>query len=163
ARTLGSVHALLLACMHRVTTLPFGIADRFIWLFDMYLLAASFSNTQWQQFLALANERSICGSCKHSLDAAAEIFPLDIPTGIMAGLEKAAQNEVFKPGVEMKRWQYYLQVFKSTRGTANKARLLKEHFVPSGDYMMEKYQTSNRLVLPFLYVHRVFAGLKRYF
>lgn len=163
ARTLGAVHALLMACMHRVTNLPHGIADRLIWLFDMYLLAASFSDTQWQQFLALASDRSICGTCKHSLDAADEFFPLDVPAEVMAGLEKAAQNEVFKPGVEMKRWRYYFQVFKSTRGMRNKARLVMEHFLPSGDYMKEKYQTRNRMVLPFLYVHRVLAGLKRYF
>ena len=162
ARTLGPVHALLMACMHRVGTLPFGNADRLIWLFDMHLLAGSFSDTEWQQFLALASERSICGSCKHSLDAAGECFPLAVPDEIMAGLKKGAENEAFKPGVEMKRWRYYLQVFNSTRGVGNKARLLKEHFLPSGDYLMEKYQTQNRFKLPFLYIHRVFTGLKRY-
>lgn len=163
ARTLGAIHALLMACMHRVATLPFGNANRLIWLFDMYLLAQSFDDGQWQQFLALANERSICGTCKHSLDAAGEFFPLLVPAEILAGLEKAAKNEPFKPGVQMKRWQYYLQVFKSTRGIGRKARLIREHFLPPGEYLMQKYQTRNRLALPFLYVYRVFAGLKRYF
>lgn len=91
-------------------TRPMGNADRLIWLFDMYLLAESFAKDDWQRFLALAKDRSICATCKHNLDAAAGFFPLAVP----------------------------------------------------GD-MMEKYQTSNRLALPFLYVHRVFAGLKRYF
>jgi len=163
ARTLDPVHALLLACMHRVATIPISNADRLIWLFDMYLLAESFDDDEWQRFLQLAAERSICGSCKHSLDAANEFFPLAVPDEIKAGLEQGAASEAFKPGAEMKRWQYYAQVFKSTRGVGNKTRLIREHFLPSADYLMEKYQTRNRLALPFLYVHRVFAGLKRYF
>ncbi len=81
----------------------------------------------------------------------------------MDGLETAAASKQFKPGEQVKRWQYYFQVFKSTRGVGKKARLIREHFFPSADYLMAKYQTRNRLALPFLYVHRVFAGLKRYF
>ena len=163
ARTLGPVHALLMACMHRVATIPLGNAGRLIWLFDMHLLAVSFNGAEWRQFLELARDRSICGTCKHSLDAAGEFFPLAVPAEVMAGLDKAAESEPFKPGEEMKRWQYYFQVFKSTRGVGNKARLIREHFFPSADYLMAKYQTRNRLALPFLYVYRVFAGLKRYF
>ena len=163
ARTLGPVHALLMACMHRVATIPLGNAHRLIWLFDMHLLAKSFSNDEWEHFLNLARDRAICGTCKHSLDAAIEFFPVAVPDDVMDGLEKAAESEPFKPGEEMKRWQYYFQVFKSTRGIGNKARLIREHFFPSADYLMEKYQTRNRLALPFLYVHRVLAGLKRYF
>jgi hypothetical protein len=163
ARTLGPVHALLMACMHRVATIPLGNANRLIWLFDMYLLAESFNRDEWKVFLNLASDRAVCGTCKHSLDAAAKFFPLAVPKEIMEDLEKAAENEPFKPGEEMKRWQYYFQVFKSTRGLGNKARLIREHFLPSTDYLMEKYHTRNRLALPFLYVHRVFAGLKRYF
>ncbi len=163
ARTLGPVHALLLACMHLVATIPMGNADRLIWLFDMYLLAESFDDAAWQRFLQLATERSVAGSCQYSLDAAGEFFPIAIPAEVIAGLAGAASAEPFKPGGEMKRWRYYLQVFKSTRGVGSKARLLREHFFPSADYLLEKYQTRNRLVLPFLYVHRVFVGLKRYF
>ena len=163
ARTMGKVHALLMACMHRVGTLPFGNADRLIWLFDMHLLARSFGDDQWLEFLALAVDRKLCGSCVHSLNAAQAYFPIAIPADVMAQLQQLADKEPFKPGQEMKRWRYYFHVFKSTRGIGNKSRLLKEHFLPSGEYLMAKYKTRNRLVLPFLYVHRVFVGLKRYF
>ena len=163
ARTLGPVHALLMACMHRVATIPLGNADRLIWLFDMHLLGQSFSSEQWAQFLALARDRKLCGSCVHSLDTAQLFFPVAVPAKVMAELEQAAEKESFKPGHEMKRWQYYFFAFKSVPGLRKKARLIREHFVPSADYLMEKYQTTNRFTLPFLYVHRVFAGLKRYF
>jgi len=162
ARTLGPVHALLLACMHLVATIPLGNAGRLIWLFDLYLLAASLNDDGWDLFLDLAKDRGICGTCRHSLDAAREFFPVAVPTRVLVELEKTAENETFKPGQDMKRWQYYLQVFKSTRGAGNKARLLKEHFLPSADYLIEKYQTRNRFKLPFLYIHRIFTGLKRY-
>jgi len=163
ARTLGPVHALLVACIHRVATLPLGDADRMIWLYDMHLLARSLSKNQWVEFFSLARERELCGSCLNSLNAAQRLFPIDTPGQMMNELQDAAKKEPFKPGDDAKRWQYYFQVFRSVRGWRNKLRLLREHFLPSADYVMRKYQTSNRLILPFLYVHRVFAGLKRYF
>ncbi|MFC1775851.1 nucleotidyltransferase family protein [Pseudomonadota bacterium] len=163
ARTLGPVHALLMACMHRVGTIPFGNADRLIWLFDMYLLARSFSDDQWQEFLALARQRQLCGSCVHSLEAARGFFPIVVPGDLMTEMQQFAKKEPFKPGQEMKRWRYYFHVFKSVPGLRNKAKLVQEHFLPSGDYLMQKYQTSNRFALPFLYVRRVFGGLRRYF
>jgi hypothetical protein len=163
ARTLGPVHALLLACMHLVATTPLGNADRLIWLYDMQVLGQSFSDDDWREFLDLATQRHLCGSCLYSLTAAGEYFSHDAPEDILEGLARSASSETFKPGVEMKRWQYYYHVFKSVPGLRKKARLLKEHFIPSADYLMEKYQTRNRLILPYLYVHRVFTGLKRYF
>jgi len=163
AHTLGPVHALLLACMHRVTNIPHGIADRLIWLFDMHLLGQSFSSDEWMQFLALANDRNLCGTCFHSLRAAQQFFPVGIPDDIMDELEQAAEKEPFRPREEMKRWKYYHHVFKSVPGLRGKARLIREHFFPSSEYMMEKYNTTNRFSLPFLYVYRVFAGIRRYF
>jgi hypothetical protein len=163
ARTLGPVHALLLACMHLVATIPMGDAGRLIWLHDLRLLADSFEDDDWERFLTLARERSICGSCRHSLEAAVAFFPVNVPDEVMAALRTAADGEPFKPGEDMKRWRYYLQVFRSTRGVGGKARLLREHFIPAPDYLMAKYGTTNRLALPWLYVHRVFAGLRRYF
>jgi hypothetical protein len=163
ARTLGPVHALLLACMHLVATIPLGNADRLIWLYDMQVLGQSFSEDEWREFLQLATQRILCGSCLYSLAAAGEYFPHGAPDHILEGLARGASNETFKPGAEMKRWQYYYHVFRSVPGLRKKAGLLKEHFIPSADYLMEKYQTRNRLILPYLYVHRVFTGLKRYF
>jgi len=163
ARTLGPVHALLLACMHRVATIPFGSADRLIWLYDIYLLCHSLDSSQWAEVLELARSRKLCATCVHSLDAAEAYFPLDVPADVMAGLEQAAQAEPFQPGCDMKRWQFYFHVLKTTPGLRGKARLLREHFFPSAEYMFEKYQTGSRLKLPFLYVHRVLSGFKRYF
>ncbi len=163
ARTLGPVHALLLACMHRVATMPLGNADRLIWLFDIQLLSQSFTERQWGEFAALAFERNICGSCINSIQAAKQFFPLAVPPDVETQLVRVAAEEPFKPGQNMKRWQYYQEVFKEVDGWRGKARLLREHFVPSPDYMMTKYQPKSRLALPYLYIHRVFSGLKKYF
>ena len=163
ARTLGPVHSLLVACIHRVATMPHGCADRLIWLFDMYLLGRSLDDVQWAEFLKLATDRSLCGSCDHSLRTAVAYFPLTVPPDVLEALAFTAASEPFKPDRNMKRWQYYWHVFKTVPGVGKKARLLREHFLPSADYLMKKYQTGNKFALPFLYVHRVFAGLKRYF
>ena len=163
ARTPGKVHSLLVACMHRVATIPHGGADRLIWLFDMYVLGKSFRAGEWLEFQDLCIERSLCGSCVHSLHAALKFFPVPVPADVMTRLEAVAVDEPFIPGQEMKRWRYYYHVFKSVPGAGRKARLIREHFLPSPAYLMEKYQTSNRFKLPFLYVHRVFSGFRRYF
>lgn len=163
ARTPGVVHALLTACLHRVATIPHSNADRLIWLYDMYLLADSFNDDHWAEFLHLARAKQLCGTCVHSLDAARVYFPISAPAGVMSQLRELAEKEPFKPGHEMKRWRYYFHVFSSTPGVGKKAKLLKEHFFPPAEYLLEKYQTSNRLLLPILYVRRVFGGLGKYF
>ena len=62
AQGLGSVHALLLACMHRVAHLPEGNADRLIWLYDIHLLAQHLIDQQWQEIVILTEERGVVRS-----------------------------------------------------------------------------------------------------
>ena len=163
AYTLGKTHALLVACMHRVATIPLGGADRLIWLYDIYLLGRSFNTADWDNFLHQARIKSLCGTCVNSLRAAMAFFPVPVPEALLQQLEQGAAEEPFKPGMGMKRWRFYLAVFRSVPGIGKKTRLLREHFFPRPAYLMEKYGTRSWIKLPFLYVHRIFSGWKRYF
>ena len=163
AGTLGTVHALILACMHYVTNIPHGSADRLIWLYDMVLLGRSLEDRDWSRLIALASEKQLCGTCVSGLAAASRHFPGIVPSQVLKRLDDRSEQESFQPGEEMKRWQYYRHALKSVPGVKGKARMLREHFFPSANYMKEKYRTDNMLLLPFLYIHRVFSGMRRYF
>ncbi len=74
AHALNPIHALLLACMHRVAHIPRGEGNRLIWLYDMHLLSSTFSDSEWQAFCQLAQEKAIAGVCLDSLQTAQEYF-----------------------------------------------------------------------------------------
>lgn len=162
-QALKPVHALLLACMHRVAHIPRGEADRLVWLYDIHLLVNNFSEEEWEEFATLAEEKNICGSCMDSIEKTKLLFPINISKERLQGLIEGAKKERFKPHEKLKRWEYYYLSLKAVPGFRRKMQLLREHFLPSSNYIMEKYQTRNRLLLPFLYVHRVLTGLKKYF
>lgn len=55
--TLNNVHALLYACMHRMSHKGDNTADRLIWFYDIHMLAQSLSATDWQQLTSIAKEK----------------------------------------------------------------------------------------------------------
>ena len=93
ARGLGSVHALLLACMHRVASLPEGIADRLIWLYDIHRLAQRLTEEQWQEVATLAEERALCGPCLDGLGSAQTWFATVLPDEVLSRLRAGADRE----------------------------------------------------------------------
>jgi len=163
ARGLGRGHALLLACMHYVTNLALGIADRLIWLYDLHLLTASFADSEWQELARLATGKQLCGTVLIALRKAAGYFPVPLPAPVEARLQAGLANEPFKPHPGLKRSELYWASWKALTGIGAKARMVREHLLPSPEYMRAKYATRNNLLLPFLYFHRVFAGLGKYF
>ena len=51
--------------------------------------------------------------------------------------------------------------FRSIQGPREKLRWLREHLFPPAQYMLGKYGTNNRMLLPILYVRRAFGGLPK--
>lgn len=71
ARGLGPVHALLLAGVHLVAhRLVDPHSDRLIWVYDIHRLAERITAAEWQQLVALATERAVCGPCLAGLNTA---------------------------------------------------------------------------------------------
>jgi hypothetical protein len=156
-------HAALIALMHRTTTLSSGQPDRLIWLYDIYLLLSQFTDQQWLNFTSLAKDKKICGTCLDGINKTMQFFPLNTPSIVISEFKKLSETEPFNPSVQHKRWFYYYHSFKEVDGIGNKIGFIKEHFLPSKKYIMNKYNIRSPFLLPFFYILRIITGLKRYF
>lgn len=159
ARTFSKADSLVLACAHWVGHLT---GRKLIWLFDIHLLVESLTDAEQIVFCRLAERKSVRSICLHTLNHAAECFDTKIPAQVIAALEGADS-----PGLESSA-QLLQQKSRAgrirgdlmtVRGWRKKLRLASEHIFPSADYMRHRYGYSNKLILPFLYVHRAWKGI----
>jgi hypothetical protein len=159
ARTFSKVDSLILACAHWIGHLT---GRKLIWLFDIHLLVESMTEAEQIDFCRSAERKRVCGICLHTLNHAAEYFGTKIPARISTALEKI-DSPGQEPSTQLLRqksqagriWGDLISV----SGWWNKLQLAAEHLFPSADYMRHRYGYSNRLVLPFLYVHRAWKGV----
>jgi len=163
ANGLGTVHALLLACMHRMTHAPSGDANRLIWLYDIHLLAESLSRGQWNEVVTHSRRKRIGRTCLDGLREARRVFHTRLPRSGIDALVEAAKSEPFGPDSMRSRWRFELMNFRSLPTWPARRRLLREHLFPSPAYMAAKYRTRSRLLLPALYALRFARGLPKLF
>jgi Uncharacterised nucleotidyltransferase len=170
---LGYTHALLLACMHRfahahapfyVNGNPVYAGDQLRWVYDIHLLCSVLNAEQWSEFTTLARTKSVAGFCVDGLNAAKEAFDAQIPAEAMGALQTAACNEA--ASVQRLRTSAAVWFFANLRALPDlrqRIALIKQIALPPSAYLMEKYQTQNRLALPFLYGYRSVRGVLKGF
>ena len=157
ARGLGNVHALLLACMHRVCNLPHGIGDRLIWLYDMDLLARRCSAREFDRLRELALQRGLAGACWDGLCNTVFAFSTPLPAGLMDALENAAKNERFD--VRKASQRRYLEWHNlRTLPVAKRWAWVWEKLFPDPAYMRELYPIKSRWGLGWAYLRRLGHG-----
>lgn len=162
AHGLGSVHALLLACMHRVAHLPAGNGDRLIWLYDIHLLTQHLTDEQWQEWMTLAEERGVCGPCLDGLRTMQTAFETVVPDEIRGRLQAGADREGwFDPRVARKRWRLEWLNFRALPSTAARLRWLNQYLFPDADYIRRKYGLRHSLWVPWFYGVRIVQGVAR--
>jgi len=61
------------------------------------------------------------------------------------------------------RWRMDFANFQTLPGWRDRLQLLKENLFPDADYMLNKYHTNNRFLLPFLYILRAVQGIIKRF
>jgi hypothetical protein len=168
ARALGPTHALLLACLHRLThhNNPYYVhgvahygADRLIWLYDIQLLAGTFSDNQWTEVARMAQEKGLCFATRNGIARAHELFhspiPEDVTSALRGNRELAARY--FQSGVLRQAWIDFLAL----DDLRARFKFAREVVVPSRTYMQTKYGVPNPAWLPLLYARRAAAGLAR--
>jgi len=172
ARTLGPIDALIFACMHRLghQQAPYyrdGAAhydsNRLIWLYDICLLSRSLSDAQWENFIQLAREKGLQEVCLDGLCTATKVFGTLAPGHALQRLAVQKYSQVISVAIfQAPRWRWELGQICALLDWRKRMQLVCEQLFPSVDYMVEKYQTRNRGLLPLLYVRRVMHGvLKR--
>jgi hypothetical protein len=163
ARGLSAVHALLLACMHRIGHLPAGNADRLIWLYDIHRLVQRLTDEQRQQWMTLAEERGVCGPCLDGLSTAQTWLATVLPEAVLRRLRAGAARERFDPRQARSQWRFAWLIFRTLPSTAARRRWLGQHLFPEADYMRRKYDFQHPGWLPWFYGVRFVRGVGKLF
>lgn len=170
ARAPGTADALLLAAIHRAKhhQSPFyagGVehrGDRLIWLYDLHLLAPALTGGDCAALVQRTARNRVAGLCLDALRVAREAFATPLPGGLMDALERAASapepSMVFLRGG---RRALLLAELRALPRWHQRWQLLREHALPPADYMLGKYRTRRRWLLPALYVRRAVRWLVR--
>jgi hypothetical protein len=169
ARALGPVHALLLACMHRVThvSAAWGVdetrhyGDRLIWLYDIHLLTSRMSLSELTAFVRLAVERRLKTICIDGLRHSQRCFGTPLPDQILAALSAAGPPEPSARYLAPGRLRFLLRDIRSLSNVRDRLRLVREHLFPPAEYMRKKYSVSGRASLSILYLRRAVQGIWR--
>jgi hypothetical protein len=163
ARTLSAPYALLLACMHRAAHL--GVdgpeSERLIWLYDIDLLARGMADGEWDRFAELCAAKGMRAINADALEAAERVLGTTVPEQVRWALGTSGAQEtsaVYLRGASRAILFTDLRALPTWRA---RMALVRELAFPSPAYMLEKYETERRWLLPWLYVRRMGAGVAR--
>lgn len=162
-QSLGPTHALFLACMHRIAHKTEGMENRLIWLYDIHLLTEKFSDKQWQEFVTLATDKGMCGICLNGIQQTTITFNTKIPEEVISQLEEGASHEKFSTEMGESRLAMEISNLRALPGWKERVGLIKERVFPDTNYMMVKYDTQKKALLPYLYLKRAVGGLFKVF
>ena len=159
ARGLSDLHALLLACVHRVA--HHYDSDHLVWLYDIHLIARGLTGAGWEGFIALAAERKVVGVCRRSLERAVQAFRTVVPAGVWTD-----SRFIVLPGSELtagylehrRHAQVIADDLRALPTWADRWQLLREHLFPPAEYMRNVYSPASQVPLLFLYARRLMRG-----
>jgi hypothetical protein len=164
ARGPSDVHALLIACVHRVA--HHLDAVRFKWLYDIDLIATGFTQAQWDEFARLAVQRRVAMVCRRSLERTAFWFQTAIPPDLWSdsrSFSEAGDREVSAAYLEPRALlSMVLDDLRALPTWRDRARLAGEHLFPSATYMRTLYAPGSAAPLPILYAVRFLRGAKKW-
>jgi hypothetical protein len=163
ARGLSNVHALLIACVHRVA--HHYDSDHLIWLYDIDVIAGQLSPAEWEQFADLAIRRGVAAVCRRSLARTVQWFRTEIPACVR---DDSRFSDMFQdePTAAYLKPRPHIRVIlddlRALPAWTDRWRLIREHTFPPSDYMRNVYAPSNGQPLPLLYVRRVLKGARKW-
>jgi hypothetical protein len=162
ARGLSDVHALLLACVHRVA--HHYDSDCLIWLYDIHLIAPGLDRAAWNAFADLAVARGVATVCRVSLDRAADRFGTAVPAGVLTRLGPSQTDEASVAYLDPDRRHVHLIVtdLRALPSWHKRWHLLREHLFPPAEYMRDVYAPASRAPLALLYARRALRGARKW-
>lgn len=162
-RGLSDVHALVLACVHRVA--HHGGSDRLIWLYDIHLLAAGLPAAGRREVEAIAAGKGLRTICGRSIAEAQARFGTSLPTGWPAALEGHAALEPSARFLRSRPTKFGIlrSDISALPGWRPRIRLVLQHLFPPAAYIRRTYRIANPALIPFAYGYRILAGAARWF
>jgi len=161
ARAIGDTHALVVACVHRVAH-HFN-TDRLLLLYDIDLIARTLDEAGWESVAAFAAARHVRAVCAHGLTLAAGRFATPVPACVRNALDAGpSEPTAAYLNADLRRVDI-LRSDLSALGWSARARLLREHLLPSPSFMLASYGRPHAATLPALYLHRIVRGAFEWF
>jgi hypothetical protein len=161
-RTLCDVHALLVACMHRVA----HHYDREILLFihDIALLARRLDAASWARLAAIAVEKRIGAVTVRGIDLASRYFGSPVPPGVRERLTASDGDEPTARYLDphLRKVDILLSDF-SQLDWRSRLALVREHLLPPAGFVRRSYAGTPPGLLPALYVYRSVRGAGAWF
>jgi hypothetical protein len=162
ARGLSPVHALALACVHRIA--HHYDAPRLIWLYDIHLLASALDETEWREWAALVRQRRVVSAARRGLTLAGQFWSSPVPADVLAALA-AGDREGDDDAFENPGSPHAARVWSDLRRQpdwSSRWRLASQHLFPTLSYMRTVYAPSSTAPWPWLYVRRLVSGARRW-
>ena len=163
ARAPAPVHALALACVHRVA--HHSNEERLIWIYDIHLLAERLTEAERGDFLDFAAERELTAVCIQGLGRAQQLFPGPSMSLLLARLRACrpliaeSSHRFITP---MRKVDVLISDLKALNGWGLRVKLLREHVFPPRAYMREAFGEMSAAPLPLLYAWRFVRGAARW-
>jgi hypothetical protein len=161
ARGLGPVHAYLHSCIHRILEVRRGRANYLKWLFDLHLLAQRFSAEDWESLVTLSEQKGLCGTCLHGLQAAADAFGTRMPPTVVPRLVAGQRGEAIDVA-RMGSWVYIQRMtLRALPSHAARLRWWAQRLWPQSGYLDAYYEGEQGKLKAFgRYVKRGLGNLK---
>jgi len=163
ARGLCDMHALFLACVHRVA--HHFDSDHLIWLYDIHLIARRMTAADWDHFISLAAERQVVEVCRRSLERAAEIFRTEVPPAVWSDRRFQVTPNRETTAAYLNARPHLMVIVDDLRALPrwrDRWRLAREHLFPPSHYMRTVYAPRSRAPLAWLYARRMVVGAKKW-
>ena len=170
----GSVHALLIACMHRaahkeapyfVNGIEYYGGDRLIWLYDVHLLLGKLTPSQCERFVEIAIQKGLVETCLEAVAQSCDYFNTTVPQALrQAVIRPLAAGTASRYLSGSAVYRYYAN-FIAIEGASNKIRYLFQLLFPPEEYMRRAYSKVKPNWLPWLYFRRavieIFKRIRR--
>lgn len=167
---LAPADALVHACTHQL--LQHREQIRWRWLLDIDRLirgrgAYVIAPADWQRLAAEFGDSELWPVIQAGMQLAAHWFATPLPEPVQALFAQLLSVDqqlfyLFYAIPNMTIGERMIVQLQGTNGWQYRAQMMLAFLFPPPKYMMERYEISNRLLLPFYYSKRLFQGMKSY-
>jgi hypothetical protein len=155
-RAPGRVHALLLACAHRVA--HHTETEDAMWHCDIHFLATRLAAADWRAFESEARRAEVArvagASLRYVMTRLGTAVPPDIVERLLLVAGEPSSRYLRPLGPLGDLW---LEL-RARDGVQERLRLLTHHVLPPREYVAARYGYTGVALLPFFYAHRAING-----
>lgn len=159
---MSPVYALLHACVHWAKHTASGDSIRILWMYDIHLLAKGLNKSEIAHFTDGVTQKRISQICQAALASVERKLPCENLGLLLENLDRAQQPEPSARMLERNASSFVPGDILALGSSAALLKSLQDIFMPPGAFILRFYGKQTPLWLPFLYAHRLLAGMVEY-